>query len=402
MGTERLGSLLTTAAFIFLLALVAVGLGALNIPFPEDQLDKRVGAVTELLKVTTTAFGGIAVLINAYYAAKRAEAMDKSAIAAEKNIEIGLKNAELTEERLITERFSKAIEQLGNEDNLQIRLGSIYALERIAKDSPKDYWPVMEVLTAFIREDTRNRTMRLQGGKPESFLVQTEVQAALTVLGRRAQTYKNNEEYRLDLSGTDLRGANLRNANLAGVNLSEADLSGAMLEGADLQEAILEQAIFHDAVVEKANLNKARLWRANFRMATLNWTSFQETQMTYADFTGAILVGADLQGANLESTIFEGAVLHRANLQDAKLRETNLYKAGLIEADLRNAKLWRTNLKDAALEKANLEGATFQDVEAEGTNFKDCNFAEVIGLNHTWIRQAITEEDELCRGRRLA
>ncbi|WP_348230707.1 hypothetical protein [Trichocoleus desertorum] len=63
MDTDRLGSLLTTAAIVFLLVLVTVGLGALNIPFPENQLDKRVGAITELLKVSATVFGGLAVLI---------------------------------------------------------------------------------------------------------------------------------------------------------------------------------------------------------------------------------------------------------------------------------------------------------------------------------------------------
>ncbi|MBD1865636.1 MULTISPECIES: pentapeptide repeat-containing protein [Trichocoleus] len=333
MGTDRLGSLLSTTGMIFLLALLAVGLGAFNLPFAEDQLDQRVAAITELLKVTAIVFGGIAVLINAYYAAKQVEAMDKTAIATEKNIEIGLKNAALAEERLITERFGKAIEQLGDK-SLQIRLGGIYALERVAQDSDKDYWPVMEVLTAFIREDTRTRTVQLKGGKPERFLVQTDVQAALTVLSRRTRSYKNGEAHRLDLSGVDLRGANLREANLAGANLSRADLSGAML------------------------------------------------------------VGADLQGANLE-----GAVLNQTNLQEVNLHQTNLYKARLIEADLKNAKLWQTNLQDATLEKANLEGAIFEGIEAEGTNFKDSNFAEASGLSPKHIRPAITEKDELCRGK---
>lgn len=39
------------------------------------------------------------------------------------------------ENRLITERFTKSIEQLGNREET-IRIGGIYALERIANDSP--------------------------------------------------------------------------------------------------------------------------------------------------------------------------------------------------------------------------------------------------------------------------
>lgn len=53
----------------------------------------------------------------------------------------------------LTDRFSKAIEQLGS-DKLQIRLGGIYALERIAHDSERDYPTVRNVLTTFVREET--------------------------------------------------------------------------------------------------------------------------------------------------------------------------------------------------------------------------------------------------------
>ena len=47
--------------------------------------------------------------------------------------------------------FTKAIEQLGS-DKLDVRIGAIFALERVARDSPKHHAAVMEVLAAFIRE----------------------------------------------------------------------------------------------------------------------------------------------------------------------------------------------------------------------------------------------------------
>src|SRR5215207_2875546 len=60
----------------------------------------------------------------------------------------------ITEQGQITERFTRAIDQLGATDDgkpkLEIRLGGIYALERIAKDSPKKYYAtIMEVLMAY-------------------------------------------------------------------------------------------------------------------------------------------------------------------------------------------------------------------------------------------------------------
>ena len=42
---------------------------------------------------------------------------------------------ELTEQGQVTDRYTKAIEQLGS-DKLDVTIGGIYALERIARDSP--------------------------------------------------------------------------------------------------------------------------------------------------------------------------------------------------------------------------------------------------------------------------
>jgi hypothetical protein len=57
---------------------------------------------------------------------------------------------DLTREGQVTDRYTRAIDQLGHEA-VDVRLGAIYALERIAKDSPPDRVTVAEVLTAFIR-----------------------------------------------------------------------------------------------------------------------------------------------------------------------------------------------------------------------------------------------------------
>jgi hypothetical protein len=57
----------------------------------------------------------------------------------------------LSREGQVTDRYTKAVEQFGS-DKLDVRIGGIYALERIARDSAKDHPAVMEVLTAFTRE----------------------------------------------------------------------------------------------------------------------------------------------------------------------------------------------------------------------------------------------------------
>jgi hypothetical protein len=51
----------------------------------------------------------------------------------------------------MTDRYTKTIEQLGS-GKLDVRLGGIYAPERIARDSPWDHPTVLEFLATFIRE----------------------------------------------------------------------------------------------------------------------------------------------------------------------------------------------------------------------------------------------------------
>ena len=141
---------------------------------------------------------------------------------------------------------------------MAIRLGGIYALERIAKDHRQ----VMEVLTPTYRKTPAGKGERDENGVPvsdesEKHRVSTDIQAILTVLGRRRVRY-DPPEHGLDLVDTDLRGTILRNGNLQGAylyganleaafaileNLQGAFLSGARLNGAHLQGARLSGAI---------------------------------------------------------------------------------------------------------------------------------------------------------------
>lgn len=204
------------------------------------------------------------------------------------------RNVELSREGQVTERFTKAIEQLGDTTNLAKRLGGIYALERIARDSPRDYWTIMEVLTAYVRENAPRKEGQgqLQPAHPAA-----DIHAILTVLGRRALRYGEGEENRLDLQKTDLRGANLVGAQLEGV-------------------------IFKDAQLQEANFRRAQLQRAILSDAQLQGAIFKGAELQGANFVGAQLQGAylweiDLSGVDLRGAELEGACVSKAQLQRA-------------------------------------------------------------------------------------
>jgi uncharacterized protein YjbI with pentapeptide repeats len=264
--------------------------------------NQAIKAVIEAIKIIATVFGGIAILLNVYYGAKRAKALEKNAIAATQNAIAATKNAEVAEQGQITERFTKAIEQLGS-DNISIRLGGIYALERIAKDSVRDHWTIMEVLSAFVRENSPLKE-DLEGKKaegeqqPQKF--RTDIQATLTVIGRRDP---EKDKGVLNLRSTDLRGANLSTAQLQGADFCEAKLQGAYLIKANLKETQLVMANLEGAHIRHANLEKAKFLEANLRGAKLQEANLKEAGFYNANLELAVFEKANLEGADLSEAI---------------------------------------------------------------------------------------------------
>ena len=318
--------------------------------FAREDKDSRtfaidvVKTIISALGLIATLFAGIGLFVN--YLNSQAE-------------------RQLIQERLITERFSKAVEQIGSGKE-EVVIGGIYSLERIAKDSPKDQWTIMEVLTSYIRKNSPIPS-NIQQLKPEAEerektpeklpSVSIPVQAALTVIGRRkvendqagdnlAETTNPNKIKILDLSGTNLRGADLIGANLFGANLFGANLYGAKLwvaylNGANLFGANLNRADLNRADLFGANLYGANLFGANLYGADLNRANLYGANLNRANLIGANLIGANLNGANLNGANLIGANLNRANLKGANLYGADLYGAvGLNPEQIKSACFW--------------------------------------------------------------
>jgi uncharacterized protein YjbI with pentapeptide repeats len=295
--------------------------------------------------------GGLGALFLIYAAIRQAQvAADRHAAQTSADLQ-----------RRITETFSKAIEQLGD-DKLEVRLGGIYALERISQESPADYWTVMENLTAFVREGTqrtaansgKRRDQRIAGrayglweiagrpeGRDEEFWrvaveqepPEADIEAVLTVIKRRSEhdrVIEAREKKILDFRGAVLRCADLRGAHLDGADLRGAHLNGAFLVGAHL---------------DGAHFSRAHLDGADLRGAHLN---------------GADLRGAHLNGANLSRAHLDGACLRFANLSRERLDHVDLSLANLSEARLDGADLRRAE----GLTQAQIDPA-FGDVKTE-------------------------------------
>ena len=196
---------------------------------------ERVKNVAAIVGDVSTLVGAVVVSVGVWVALHRANAAHRT--------------AQTTEDGLITERFTKAVEQLGDKESMAVRLGGIYALEKIAQDAPERYhWTVMEVLCAYVRDHKRPEPEEGEEIPP----CPTDIKAICSVLKRRDSENQNLE---LDLRGADLRRANLWRAQLRGAWLPRARLERAWLAGANLAGSYLL-----DTNLRGTNLEGACLW----------------------------------------------------------------------------------------------------------------------------------------------
>lgn len=251
--------------------------------------------------------------------------------------------ARTAEQGRITDRINKAVENLNaertvqkedsdhTEPNIGVRIGAIYALERIAQDSERDHIPIMEILCAYIRENApvssainedhikqhvnkilfdrmvlletkgastdvehwrkiaREDDIHHHVGPPP--LPRADIQAALDVISRRSRSRIEYERHQIQSDDPDdlgycldLRWTNLQGANLYRARLDRAKLANSRLDGADLDSAELENASLSQTSLRKATLRKARLIGAYLGMAR-----FEGAHLAMARFDQAYL-----------------------------------------------------------------------------------------------------------------
>jgi hypothetical protein len=205
---------------------------------------------------------------------------------------------ELTEQGQVTDRYTKAIEQLGS-DKLDVRIGGIYALERIARDSGTDQPAVVEVLAAFIREHSREQWPPPDhpASRDQERSTRPDVQAAAAVLGHRDP---RQDKRRIHLNDADLAGVHLRDANLAGTDLRGADFTGAVLREAHLESADLRGADLTHADLSRANLADTYLTGANLTGA--QWPDDAPVPEGWKRESSGRLLRADVGPGSAEAT----------------------------------------------------------------------------------------------------
>lgn len=293
---------------------------------------------------------------------------------------------------LLNERYQKGAEMLGSKV-LSVRLGGIYALQRLAEDEPEQYHlQITHLFCTFVSHPTENEdymaVSRSTEQKPHR--LREDVEAAISAIGTRSEQdieLEKKGNFSLILEGAYLVGAYLRGANLTGVSLSKANLAGAYLFKVNLTGTHLNRTDLTGAYVGGANLTRAYLIKANLTKADLTDAILTNINLSGAGLTSADLTSTDLTNAVLTNAVLTNATLSNAVLTNGILRNAVLTDAVLINATLGSADLTNTNLSGANLSGSELTGVNLTDSDLDGAYLTNSDLSGAVLFNVKGLTQ---------------
>lgn len=213
------------------------------------------------------------------------------------------KQHEQTERGQITDRYTKAVQMLGNNDNLSIRVGALNALKQIALDAPDYRLVVKEVIENYVRRPPayalqfQQNKERLNKAKTSKYKINTikdiwlnhliDCQDIHIALHTLTEIRENNEE-------VDISGAHWSFFDLSSTKLEHANLSRAQLVGADLS---------------RSEVKSTSMSNTNLSAANLGFAIMHKVDMSGADLSDSDMIGTDLRGANIEGANVSNAFI---------------------------------------------------------------------------------------------
>ena len=244
---------------------------------------------------------------------------------AERQASAAQRQVKAAQQSLLNERYQRGAEMLGSAV-LAVRLGGIYALQRLANEHPGEYHvQIMRLLCAFVRNPTvdGNREIGLTDHKTGETAEtddggharpRQDVEGAMEAIATRSKIgidLEGDDGFRLDLRNADigaLRLLRLRNVDFSKAQLTDANLSGIWLsQGTDLSSIGEGYGVnISKARLNGVNFRSSNLWEANLSDSLLVRAEFQIADLRHANLSRATLANADLSGAELRDAILSG------------------------------------------------------------------------------------------------
>ena len=236
------------------------------------------------------------------------------------------RQATTSEEGLLNERYQRGTEMLGS-DVLSVRLGGIFALRHLAEEHPEQYHvQVMESFCAFVRNPVENngirRLMPIETDPPHGQPppLREDVQAIIDAIAVRSDVHlaiEKKARFRLNLSGSDLRGAWLMGANLA---------------SAEWESSSGQSLAVSFSMSGRTDLSEAKLCSAHLLLAQMQRTLLIGACLCRAEVSRTDLTEAVMAGANLHGTLSWGPILSAAKFSVDGIQPANGIKQSELDS----------------------------------------------------------------------
>lgn len=179
------------------------------------------------------------------------------------------------EEGLITDRINAAVLGLGaektvktemngqsierTEPNIEVRIGAILALERIAQKNLDVHIQIMEMIIAYV--NTNAKPSNSSGGNQSEEVPRQDVQIAFDMIGRRTE-----EQYDLEIKLE--KCFIIKDAYLVGLNLENGNCENLEFHHCDLSDAIFPFFAPDRIYIFSCNLSDARIYIGEYGKST--------------------------------------------------------------------------------------------------------------------------------------
>lgn len=248
--------------------------------------------------------------------------------------------------------------------NIEVRVGAILSLERIASDSARDFEHIQKLLATYVRE---NASRQWNDNK-----LREDLQSAVSVIASRpppnidtAKSYgwrtgpdlSNSILDKLMIFGGSFFGATINSTNFRDADLRHSNFQSAWCEnGCDFSGAELEGCIFDNAWLVDVRMSQdTSIAELSFRNAYLRRVSFSGDSQGPFDFSDASLADCEFNEIELEWTSF----------RNANISGTSFELAQLFETDFTGVKNWKQEQFDGAFGVRDGEGKVLLPEGAE-------------------------------------
>jgi len=315
-------------------------------------------------------------------------------------IRVANKQAEIAEQGHVTDRFSKAVELIGNKE-ASVRIGGLYALKHIAYVSTSNERDVvLDVIRNFICKPPYNKSqdeysekfkenystewaqyedecIKWKNGSREKkptrnqttkTIVCPDIILAFEILHSLISNSKTKNNINYVGTWFSIRKANLsflalENVCMQGMHFSHSNFNGANIGNGDLRNSVFVNSCFIGASLKSAKLSNANFEGADLMYGKLGGielegTRFNSCNLSYTyckslSFNGDVTF-VKFHNSELDHTSFENCKLNGCTFNSATMSKTKFNGANLSMTDFTGVRnLTVTEFTDAFVDKQN-------------------------------------------------